>query len=124
MSRNRRTQSGAVRFVLVLKTILICMLIGGSGVGYVLQKKKLHELGRQINRKEAALERLKLENNMRANQLAEMASPLRLGERVREQKMGLFPPLAGQTIWLFEPTPPKPVTPLPEKGPVEIARNP
>jgi len=110
MARNRRTQSGAVRFVLVLKTILICMLIGGSGVGYVLQKKKLHELGRQIARKELALDRLKLENNLRASQLAEMSSPLRLAERIRDQKINLFPTQPGQTIWLLEPTPAKPPT--------------
>ena len=58
MGRNRKNQSGAVRFVPALKAILLCMLIGGSALGYVLQKNKLYELGRQINRREILLEPL------------------------------------------------------------------
>jgi len=120
MARNRRNQSGAVRFVPALKTILLCMLIGGSAVGYVLQKNKLHELGREIARKEAVLERLKWENKVRAGQLADLQSPLKLAERVREQRLGLFPPQPGQTIWLQEPAAPKP---LPEAGQLLAVRN-
>ena len=104
MARNRKHQSGAVRFVPALKTILLCMFIGGSAVGYVLQKNQLYELGRQITKGEAALERIKLENKVRATQLIDMQSPLKLQERIREQKMLLGPPPPGQTIWLAEPT--------------------
>src|SRR5512138_3037488 len=108
MARNRRNQSGAVRFVPAMKTILLCMLIGGSAVGYVLQKNKLHELGRQIQLKEGILERLTRENKFRAGQLADLQSPLKLQERVREQKLSLYPPLPGQTIWLQESPAPRP----------------
>ncbi len=121
MARNRRNQSGAVRFVPVVKTIVICMLIGGSAVGYVLQKNKLYDLGRQITKREISLDRLKMENSLLASQLADMQSPPKLAERVKQQKMGLFPTQPGQTIWLPEPTAAKP---LPDTVPLVAVQNP
>ncbi len=120
MARNRRNQSGAVRFVPALKTILLCMLIGGSAVGYVLQKNKLHELGRQIQLKEVMLERLTRENKFRAGQLADLQSPLKLQERVREHRLNLFPPQPGQTIWLPEPSA---TVAVPENGQLVAVRR-
>ena len=104
MAKNRRNQSGAIRFVPALKAILLCLLIGGSAVGYVLQKNKLYELGRQITKREEQLNRLKQDNKLRASQLAGMQLPQRLAERVKEQKLGLAQPQPGQVIWLAEPT--------------------
>src|SRR2546422_10867395 len=108
MARNRKNQSGAVRFVPALKAVLLCTLIGGSAVGYVLQKNKLHELGRQIKKREVMLERLKWENNLRAAQLANLQMPQRLMERVKEQKLGLVPSQSSQWILLVEPAAPEP----------------
>jgi len=103
MGRNRKNQSGAVRIAPALKAIILCTLIGGSAVGYVLQKNKLHDLGRQIKRREVALERLKWDNNLRASQLANLQLPQRLMERVRDQKLGLVPTQSSQCILLIEP---------------------
>jgi hypothetical protein len=103
MARNRKNQSGAVRFIPALKAILLCMLIGGSAVGYVFQKNKLHDLGRQIARREVALERLKWENNLKAAQLSNLQMPQRLMERVKEQKLGLGPSHPSQCIFIVEP---------------------
>jgi len=107
MARNRRHQSGAVRFIPALKALLLCLLIGGSAVGYVLQKNKIRELGRRINQRETALERLKWENKLRAAQLADMQLPQKLAKRVRDPKLGLglVPPQPSQVIWLVEPGP-------------------
>ena len=107
MARNRKNQSGAVRFVPALKAILLCTLIGGSALGYVLQKNKLYDLGRQINRREVMLERLKWENNLRGAQLAKLQMPQRLIERVKEQKLGLGPSQPAQCIYIFETLPPE-----------------
>jgi len=112
MARNRKNQSGAVRFIPALKAILLCMLIGGSAVGYVFQKNKLHDLGRQITRREVVLERLKWENNLRAAQLSNLQMPQRLMERVKEQKLGLAPSQPSQCIFIVEP-PPQEVTRVP-----------
>ena len=103
MARNRKNQSGAVRFVPALKAIVLCMLIGGSAVGYVLQKNKLFELGRQITNRELALDRLRWENSLRSTQLAKLQIPQRLAERVKDQNLGLVPPQSGQWILILEP---------------------
>ena len=103
MARNRKNQSGAVWFIPALKAGLLCLLIGGSSVGYVFQKNKIYELGRQITKREIQLERFKAENKLRAHQLANLQLPQRLAERVKEQRLGLVPPQAGQMIWLPEP---------------------
>jgi hypothetical protein len=53
--------------------------------------------------REKRLERIKWENKVRANQLAELQMPQRLLERARDQKLGLVPPSPGQMVWLVEP---------------------
>lgn len=103
MARNRKTQSTAGPLVPAVKAILLCMLLGGSAVGYVLQKNQLYELGRQMLKREGVLDRLKAENNLRAAQLAKMQIPQRLSERVKEQNLGLIRPQPGQWITIVEP---------------------
>src|SRR5256885_377414 len=103
MGRNRRNQSGAVWLIPALKAGVLCSMLGGSAVGYVLQKNLLHELGQGITRREAVLERLRWENKMRAQHLANLQLPLHIERRVREQRLGLGKPQPGQTIWLAEP---------------------
>jgi hypothetical protein len=102
MAKNRKNQETAVRFVPALKTFLLCLLIGGSAAGYVLQKNTIYELGKQIRDREAALERLKWQNRIRANQLADLQSPTKLAERVREKRLGLTMAQPWQVIWLNE----------------------
>ena len=72
MARNRRNQSGVVWLIPALKAGLLCSMLGGSAVGYVLQKNVLHDLGQNITKREAMLERLKWENKMRADHLASL----------------------------------------------------
>ena len=104
-NRSRRNQSGTVWLIPALKAGVLCTMLGGSAVGYVLQKNELHQLGRTITKREAVLERLKWENKTRAQHLANLQLPRSIAERVRDQKMGLMLPLPGQTIWLAEPAP-------------------
>ena len=66
---------------------MICLLLGGSAVGYVLQKNKLHELGRQIVKRESVLNGLKEENKSRAIQLANLQLPRRIEKRVKKQRI-------------------------------------
>lgn len=113
MARNRRNQSGAIRFVPALKAFLLCLLLGGSAAGYVIQKNKIYELSQQIAVREERLERFKREIDERTKALAEMQMPQKLAERVRDRKLGLMPPHPSQIIWLPEPTGPAPTTPPP-----------
>ncbi len=55
MARNRKYQSAANRFGPALKAFLLCLLIGGSGVGYVWQKDQISQLGQQIKKRELRL---------------------------------------------------------------------
>ena len=94
-----------MRLVPLLKALILCALLGGSAVGYGLQKNRIYALGQQLREREAKLERLKWENKIRAGQLAELQLPQRLAERVRELRLGLAQPLPSQIIWLPEPPP-------------------
>ena len=55
MAKNRKHQSAAIRFGPALKAFLLCVLIGGSAVGYVWQKSQIEQLGDQIKQRETAV---------------------------------------------------------------------
>ena len=107
MARNRKYQSGSVRFVPALKAILLCVFFGGSAVGYVIQKNQIYELGRQMRDKEVQHDRLVWENQLRANQLAELQSPTKIAERLRQHNLDLVMPQPSQIVWLRD-TPAEP----------------
>jgi hypothetical protein len=118
VANNRKNQSGAVRFVPALKAVLLCSMIGGSCVGYVLQKNKIYELGQQIGARQQKLERLKKENQILADRLAGMQLPQRLAERVKELRLGLVPPQRSQIIWIAEPV----SSPATNTSPVQLVQ--
>jgi len=89
MARNRKNQSAAVRFGPALKALLLCLFIGGSGVGYVWQQNQLLELGSQRVEKEKRLNTLRVQNSQLARQLAELQSPRSLETRVKELNLGM-----------------------------------
>ena len=109
MARNRKNQSAAIRFGPALKALFICLLIGGSGVGYVWQQNQLHELGRQKKQRELRLDELRSQNNQIARHLAELCSRNTLQVRVRELRLGLVMPQPAQIVHLKDP-PPAPQT--------------
>jgi len=104
MSRNRRHQSGRTWLIPALKAAILCALLGGSAVGYVMQKNVLHELGRGITQRETKLEHMRWENKMRAQHLANLQLPMTIEQRVRDQKLPLGKP-QGPVVWLREPGP-------------------
>lgn len=103
MARNKKRDSGALRLAPAVKAFALCLLLGGSGVGYVLQKNKIYELGRQIKTREVQLEKLTWENKVSAGQLANLQLPQKIAERVQAFKLGLALPQPGQIVWLPEP---------------------
>jgi hypothetical protein len=102
MAKNRKNGMAGVRMAPAAKAILLCILIGGSGVGYVLQKNKIYELGRQISKREGVLEKMKYQNKINADRLAALHMPDRLAERVKELRLRLGPAHPGQWIHLTE----------------------
>src|SRR4051794_8616744 len=105
MARNRKHQSAAIRFGPALKAFLLCLLIGGSGVGYVWQKSQLYDLGQQIRKRELHLKDLQTQNEKLRRQMAFMRSPQFLEARVKELNLGLVPSQPSQVWYLKEPTP-------------------
>lgn len=104
MRRNRKYRSAAIRFGPALKAFLLCLLIGGSGVGYVWQKDQISQLGKQIAKREAYCKSLAYQNENLRKALGTMRSPQSLGERIRELGLGLARPQPTQVWYLPEPT--------------------
>jgi hypothetical protein len=104
MANKHKRQSGAVRLVPAIQATVLCALIGGSTVGYVLQKNKIFALGQQIKMHEERLKNLRTQNRIQAGQLANLQLPQNLAERARALNLGLVPPQPGQMIWLQDPT--------------------
>jgi hypothetical protein len=105
MARNRKYQSAAIRFGPSLKAFLLCLLIGGSGVGYVWQKKQIYDLGQQIRKRELHMLALQDQNETLKTQLAKMRSQTYLEMRIKQLNLGLVPPSPSQ-VWRFaEPQP-------------------
>ncbi len=100
MARNRKYQSSTVRFGPALRAFLLCLLIGGSGVGYVWQKSQINELGKQISKREHRLKDLVEQNEKLKKQLGALRSPRFLEQRIRELNLGLVQPPMAQ-VWLL-----------------------
>jgi cell division protein FtsL len=108
MAKNRKNQSAAVRFGPALKAFLLCVLIGGSGVGYVWQKSQIKQLADQVTQREQQYKELSQQNQRLRDHLAKLRSPEQLMERVQKLNLGLARPQPNQVWTLAEPvlTPP------------------
>jgi hypothetical protein len=103
MARNRKHQSAAIRFGPALKAFLLCLLIGGSGVGYVWQKDQISQLGRQIKKGEMRLDDLERENDKARRRLGSMRAPQYVERRIQDLRLGLVPTQPAQVWRLVEP---------------------
>jgi uncharacterized protein HemX len=117
MARNRKNQSAAVRFGPALKALLLCLFIGGSGVGYVWQQNQLLELGRQKAEKEKRLNTLRVQNSQLARHLSELQSPKSLEARVKELNLGLTLAQPTQIVRLLDAPQTPPIQPAPAPAP-------
>jgi cell division protein FtsB len=103
MARNRKNQSAAIRLGPALKAFLLCLAIGGSGIGYVWQKGQISELSQQVKKREGRYAELRGQNDKLRTQLATLLSQPALDKRVKELKLGLVQPLPTQIWRLPEP---------------------
>jgi hypothetical protein len=104
MGRNRKYQSTATRFGPALKAFLLCLLIGGSGVGYVWQKSQITELGKQRLKAEQKLAALLKDNAQLTTYLNTMRLPSSLEKSNVDMKLGLGRPQQSQFWHLHEPS--------------------
>jgi len=104
MARNRKYQSAAIRFGPALKAFLICLLIGGSSVGYVWQKNQITQLGQQLKRSETRLDQVKGLNKRLETQLQGLRDPGFLKRKIKDLNLGLVEPPRSQIWQLPEPS--------------------
>jgi cell division protein FtsB len=102
MAKNRKNQAAAIRFGPALKASFLCLLIGGSAVGYVWQKNEIYQLGQQIRQRETKLAQLQNDNKQLGDQLAILHSPVMLDQRAKELNLGLAPATPMQVVHLIE----------------------
>ena len=110
MGRNRKNGS-ATWLVPGAKAALICLLLGGSAIGYVYQKNQLIELGRQIQKSRQQLDALNESNARLQRSLLTLQSTVYLENRVRELKLQLAPPAQNQILTIPELPPGSALTP-------------
>lgn len=104
MAKNRRNISAAVRFGPAIKALLVCSILVGAGVGYVWQKKQIHDLGQQIGERQTRLRKLQDQNGKLKIQVATLSSQTALMLRIQQMKLvGLGPPQQSQIVRLPEP---------------------
>ena len=101
MGRNRKN-GPATWLVPGVKAALICLLLGGSAIGYVYQKNQLVELGRQIQKGEHRLKVLNDQNAQLARSLATLQSTYYLEQRVKQLKLDLVQPAQSQILTIIE----------------------
>src|SRR5260221_14315678 len=104
MARNRKYQSAAIRFGPALKAFFLCLLIGGSGVGYVWQKNQIYQLGQQRKRSEARLLQARDLNEKLESQLQGLRNPGFLKRKIKDLNLGLVEPPRSQIWQLPEPS--------------------
>jgi cell division protein FtsB len=119
MAKNRKNEPADLRFGPVLKVVLLCLLIGGSAIGFVWQKNQIDRLGRQIAERESRLRQLKNDNKILSDQIAFLNSPLMLDRKVHDLNLGLAPAQPTQVVRLAEP-----VSAPPPSGARQLAQRP
>ena len=114
MARNRKYQSAALRFGPALKAFFICLLIGGSAVGYVWQKNQISQLWLQKQRSEKRLMEAKRLNQSLASRLNELRGQKYLKQKLKDYNLVLVEPSRSQ-IWVLPEPSRETVRPTPER---------
>src|SRR5712671_6074902 len=104
MAQNRKNGSAAIRLGPALKALLLCLIIGGSGVGYVWQKNQIYELGKQIKQREQRLTGLEQQGEKLKKQLATMRTVQSIEDSIKKLNLGLGQPQVSQVWHLAEPS--------------------
>jgi cell division protein FtsL len=102
MAKNRKNQAAEIRFGPVLKVVLLCLLIGGSAIGFVWQKSQVNKLGRQITDLESKLKQATDHNKDLYDEVAILNSPVMIDRRVKDLKLGLTPAQPLQVVRLVD----------------------
>ena len=113
MAKNRKYRSAALRFGPALKAFFLCLLIGGSAVGYVWQKNQISQLWLAKARSEKRLSEAKRLNQSLAIQLNKLRGRNYLMQKLKDYNVVLVEPSRSQ-IWVLPEPSREPVHPTPE----------
>ena len=102
MPGNRKKQDSPLSVGLWIRAALLCLVLGGTAMGYVWQKSQIHQLGTAVRKKEVRLDLLVGENERWRQMRAEMRSTQKLYERVRKLGLGLSMPTPEQVLRLSD----------------------
>ena len=83
-----------------IRAALLCLVLGGTAMGYVWQKSQIHQLGTEVRKKEMRLDLLRGDNERWQQLRAEMRSTKKLYDRVRALGLGLAMPQPEQVLRL------------------------
>lgn len=103
MKRNRKRE--LLRFGTVTKSLVVCVCVAVSGLGYVWQKNAIYRLGDEIKKRETALSSAQKRNMMLGAQLAHLESPAELETKCQQYSLSLVAPKENQVVRLYEPGP-------------------
>ena len=102
MSHNRKKYDSPLSVGSWIRAVLLCLLLGGTAMGYVWQKSQIHQIGTEVRKKEMRLELLKGDNEGWQQVRAEMRSTQNLYDRVRKLGLGLAMPQPEQLLRLSD----------------------
>jgi hypothetical protein len=102
-----------------IKAALLCVMLGGSAIGYVYQKNQIADLGKQIGAKKNRAMLLEIENAELERTLESLKSPAALAQRVKALKLDLVPPTRSQLLTILEVPPPA----RPKSEPAYVERS-
>jgi len=91
MFRNRKVQSIGVRFGPAVRAFVLCLLIGGAGVGYVNQKNRIHLLSEQMRKLEIQCDKQRLYHQALIRRLTALNSSVELEAQVKKMNLDLSP---------------------------------
>jgi hypothetical protein len=102
MGRNRKAEAGLGRFAPAIKSFLICLLIGGAGVGYVNQKNDIYLLSDEMMKLEARLQGLEHERAVLHRRLGAAKAGPGIEALVKRFNLGLVPAAPEQVLHLMD----------------------
>lgn len=102
MARKSKSLQADIRVLPAVTALVLCLVLGGAGVGYVWQQNQLYELGVQLGDAQVSLEKMERQNKKLADQLAFLSSPRELDAQIKKRNLGLVPPNQEQIVRLTE----------------------
>ncbi len=103
MGKSDTTELASGLFGPAVKALLLCLFVGGSGLGYTWQKGQIEELGHKIKEQEARLEELRRHNKNRVDAIQQFVSPFLLDQKAAAYFPELTRPGHQQVVTLWEP---------------------